>query len=97
MAYSLSFEQADCLLAALNKKADVYAPMLLKGTGRFSETDVVRYGKVNSAKDIVLNRKSEYSFKEQGMENNFSTALRKETSRKVIPVAEKIDGFQIFV
>lgn len=42
----------------------IYAPKRFKGTGRFSETDVVRYGKVLSPGDIVWDQRSDYSFKE---------------------------------
>jgi anaerobic sulfite reductase subunit A len=42
----------------------ICAPVLMKEEGCFSDTDIVRYGKVNSLDDIEWNKKSDYSFKE---------------------------------
>lgn len=64
MGFSLSNAQANQLIEKLNEQYDIYAPMFFAGTGRFSETDVIRYGKISRVEDIVFDRKSEYSFKE---------------------------------
>ena len=63
MGHLLTEAQADGLIAKLREKYDVYAPKLFPGTGRFSETDVVRYDTVEKARDIVFDKKSDYSFK----------------------------------
>ena len=49
MGHLLTEAQADGLIAKLREKYDVYAPKLFPGTGRFSETDVVRYDTVEKA------------------------------------------------
>ena len=57
-------EEAKSLFECLKQEYDVYAPRLFEGTGCFSDTDVVRYGKVDSFEEIIWDRKSDYSFKE---------------------------------
>ncbi|NCC43229.1 MAG: anaerobic sulfite reductase subunit A, partial [Clostridia bacterium] len=54
----------DQLLNTWMNSYDVYAPMLFSGDGCFSDTDVVRYGKISSFDQIVWDKKSDYSFKE---------------------------------
>lgn len=46
------------------KQYEIFAPKLMEGEGCFSDTDIVRYGKVNSLDEIEWERKSDYSFKE---------------------------------
>lgn len=48
----------------LQESYDVYGPKLYQGTGCFSDTDVVRYGQLESWEELVWDRKSDYSFKE---------------------------------
>lgn len=64
MGYQLTKTQMDELFRGLSETYDLYAPVLMKGEGCFSETDVVRYGKVTSPDEIVWDRKSDYSYKE---------------------------------
>jgi len=64
MGYQMTKEQADALFAAWTQQYDVFAPMLMRGDGCFSDTDVIRYGKVTSLDQIVWDKKSDYSFKE---------------------------------
>lgn len=64
MGYQLTVENLDNLLNLLSKNYDIYAPKLFKGDGCFSDTDVIRYGKINSISEIVFDKKSDYSFKE---------------------------------
>lgn len=52
------------LFEQLKKKYDLFGPKLFKGDGCFSDTDVVRYGKIEAWEDIVWEKKSDYSFKE---------------------------------
>ena len=46
------------------KSYDVYGPKIYQGTGCFSDTDIVRYGLLNSWEELVWDQKSDYSFKE---------------------------------
>lgn len=64
MGYQLSKADANALFTALSGQYDIWAPVLKKGEGCFSDTDIVRYDKVRSVDDIVWDKKSDYSFKE---------------------------------
>lgn len=64
MGYQMTRTQADALFARWAERYDVFAPVLMKGEGCFSDTDVIRYGKVTSLDQIVWDKKSDYSFKE---------------------------------
>ncbi|MDO5597604.1 MAG: hypothetical protein Q4F92_04570 [Acidaminococcus sp.] len=53
MGYQLNEETFQKVFDAWSRDYDLYAPKLYAGTGRFSETDVVRYGVIKSPEDIV--------------------------------------------
>ena len=64
MGYRLSKTQAKELFQRWAKTYDMFAPRLMEGEGCFSDTDIIRYGKVTSPDEIQWDRKSDYSFKE---------------------------------
>jgi anaerobic sulfite reductase subunit A len=64
MGYKLNSEKFNNFLAAIGDEYKVYAPILLKGKGTFSDTDTVRYGQVNNVEEIVFDKKSNFSPKE---------------------------------
>ena len=64
MGYNLSKEKADKIFQSWAEKYDVFAPVLMEGEGCFSDTDIIRYGKVKNLDDIEWKKKSDYSFKE---------------------------------
>lgn len=64
MGYRLSSDSLSKAFAAWSGDYDIYAPKNFEGTGRFSETDVIRYGKIASPEEIIWNERSEYSFKD---------------------------------
>lgn len=64
MGYQLSKMQAGQMFQTWTEKYDVFAPKLMEGEGCFSDTDIIRYGKVSSLDEIVWDKKSDYSFKE---------------------------------
>ncbi|MCD8225525.1 MAG: anaerobic sulfite reductase subunit AsrA [Clostridiales bacterium] len=64
MGYSLNIAQADALLSALAKDYRVYAPRRFRNQGRYSATDVIRYGEVGKFSEIVWQQKSDYPAKE---------------------------------
>ena len=64
MGYQLSKKNADEIFEKWTQKYDIFAPVLMKGEGCFSDTDIVRYGKIKKLDDIEWNTKSDYSFKE---------------------------------
>ncbi len=64
MGYQVSREAADRVFEQLGQDYDVFAPKVFAGEGCFSDTDVIRYGKVNTLDEIEWERRSDYSFKE---------------------------------
>ena len=64
MGYQLSKTKADGIFRQWAKKYDIFAPVVMEGEGCFSDTDIIRYVKVNSLDEIEWNKKSDYSFKE---------------------------------
>lgn len=64
MGYFINKEKVDDILTKLSYKYEILAPKLYKGEGCYSETDIVRYGKINELDEIVFDKKSDYSFKE---------------------------------
>lgn len=64
MGYQLSKTKANDIFHQWAEKYNIFAPKLMEGEGCFSDTDVIRYEKVNSLDEIEWNKKSDYSFKE---------------------------------
>lgn len=64
MALKLSRNAFDEVLKDLGKEYKVYAPIRMKGEGRFSDTDMVRYGEITGIDDIEINEKAHFSPKE---------------------------------
>ena len=64
MGYRLSRPGAGELFRKWARQYDVFGPKRMEGEGCFSDTDVIRYGKVSSLDEIVWDQRSDYSFKE---------------------------------
>ncbi|HUW41139.1 MAG TPA: anaerobic sulfite reductase subunit AsrA [Rectinemataceae bacterium] len=64
MAYRLSLSRMDELLEKMRESYTIYAPMRFEKRGRYSDTDLVRYDKIRSVRDIVYDEKSHFSPKE---------------------------------
>ena len=64
MGKRLNREEVHQFFEILQESYDVYGPKLYKGTGCFSDTDIVRYGQLGSWEELVWDKKSDYSFKE---------------------------------
>lgn len=64
MGYTLTRAEFDQVLAGLGEKYRLYAPVLKKGEGRFTDTDVVIYDFIRDSSQIEFEKKSDYSFKE---------------------------------
>ena len=64
MGYKLSIENFNRALKELSKEYKIYAPKVLEGKGRFSDTDMVRYGEISTVEEIEFNKKSQFSYKE---------------------------------
>lgn len=64
MGYKLSIENFNSALKELSKEYKIYAPKVLEGKGRFSDTDIIRYGEISTVEEIEFNKKSQFSYKE---------------------------------
>lgn len=60
----MGLSEFDRGLQALSKRFDILGPVRQPGTGRFSDTDVIGYGRVSSYSELVLDEKSYFSPKE---------------------------------
>lgn len=64
MGYLISRKTADGIFDRLSESHDIFAPKRFPGEGCFSDTDIIRYGRVASLDEIEFDRRSDYSFKE---------------------------------
>ncbi len=64
MGYELSNAKFDEILADLSKEYEILAPFRIKGGGRYSDTDNIKYMKVKNLSDIEHKEKSAFSPKE---------------------------------
>ncbi|KEH85628.1 MULTISPECIES: anaerobic sulfite reductase subunit AsrA [Clostridium] len=64
MGIKLSREKFDGYINKLKQDYKIYAPVVMKGKGAFSDTDVIRYSEVNSINEIEFDKKSNFSPKE---------------------------------
>jgi len=62
--YALSEVSCDALLREFRKDFRIFAPVRLEGRGRFSDTDMVRYGEIRNFREMELREKSLFSPKE---------------------------------
>ena len=54
MGYRLTLENMNKLIVQLQKNSEVYAPKVFEGEGTFSDTDRIRYGKINKIEEKNL-------------------------------------------
>lgn len=64
MGFHITDMQLNALFQTWQTNYHIYAPRNFSGGGRFSDTDCIRYGKIEHADEIVFDKKSDYSFKE---------------------------------
>ncbi|HWQ42106.1 MAG TPA: anaerobic sulfite reductase subunit AsrA [Desulfosporosinus sp.] len=64
MGYKFTPKTFNRLLDSLKKKYRIYAPILLKGKGRFSDTDLVGYDEIATIEEVIFTHKSYFSPKE---------------------------------
>ena len=89
MGYQMPRTAADRLFERLLKHYDIIAPKVFAGEGCFSDTDIVRYGKVSSLSEIEFEKKSDYSFKEALLPVNETLFYFTEDQTLVPSVPEK--------
>lgn len=64
MGYYVSSERMDKIINELKKEYKIYAPKRLEKRGWKPDTDLIRYGEINSVAEIVYDVKSDFSPKE---------------------------------
>jgi len=64
MGFNLTTVQFDTFISALTASYRVFAPTSVRGKGKFSDTNVIGYGEVQSFSEMVIDQKSYYSPKE---------------------------------
>ena len=64
MGFIMNHSRFNDFLEKIGEEYKIYAPILLKGKGTFSDTDTVRYGQIKSIDAVVFDRKSDFSPKE---------------------------------
>ena len=64
MGFQISSKDMNLFFNEIKNDYDIYAPTVYEDGGRFSDTDCIRYGKVNKIEEIEFEKKSEFSFKE---------------------------------
>ncbi|BCN31359.1 anaerobic sulfite reductase subunit AsrA [Anaeromicropila herbilytica] len=64
MGYILNQDRMQVILNELQKDYIIYAPQNKVGEGMYSDTDVVRYERIQQIMDVEFHKKSNYSFKE---------------------------------
>lgn len=64
MGFRVNLESLNKAFAELKKEYKIYAPTVVAGDGRFSDTDMVRYGEVDKVEDIEFVKKAQFSYKE---------------------------------
>ncbi len=90
MGYRLSKAEGEKLFGIWAKRYDMFAPRRMEGEGCFSDTDIIRYGKITSPEQIVWDQKSDYSFKEVLMAIN-ETLFYFTESQTAVPEGPKKD------
>ena len=64
MGYKVSFEEANKIFAKLQDEYEIWAPKRFVGRGRYSDTDMIKYDKVNTVEEIEYMEKSDFPAKE---------------------------------
>ncbi|SHJ69144.1 anaerobic sulfite reductase subunit AsrA [Tepidibacter formicigenes] len=64
MGFQIQNKDFNKILESLKKEYKIYAPKRFEKRGRFSDTDLIKYGEINSIEEIVYDEKSHYSPKE---------------------------------
>lgn len=64
MGYKITLENMNLLLEKLSTDYEIFGPKVFEGDGAFSDTDRVRYGKINKIEEVEFREKSAFSYKE---------------------------------
>ena len=64
MGFRVNLESLNKAFDELRKEYRIYAPTVIEGDGRFSDTNMVRYGEVSTVEEIEFEKKAQFSYKE---------------------------------
>lgn len=64
MGFILKSSEFNSILKQLQKQYRIFAPVVMKGKGNFSDTDCIRYQEINRIEEIEFEKKSNFSPKE---------------------------------
>lgn len=64
MGYVVNFEDANKILQKLQTEYEIWAPKRFQKKGRYSDTDIVKYDKINKVEEIEYKQKSDFPAKE---------------------------------
>lgn len=64
MGFRINQDMLNKVLKKWRNDYRIYAPKIFEGSGRFSDTDYIRYGEITDISEVVFDKKSDYSFKE---------------------------------
>ena len=64
MEFKMNLENLNEVFNELKNEYKIFAPTIMQGDGRFSDTDVIRYGEIDKVEDIEFERKAQFSYKE---------------------------------
>ena len=64
MEFKMNLENLNEVFSKLKNEYKIFAPTIVAGDGRFSDTDVIRYGEVSKIEDIEFEKKAQFSYKE---------------------------------
>ena len=88
MGFHITDMQLNVLFQTWQTNYHIYATRNFSGGGRFSDTDCIRYGKIEYADEIVFDKKSDYSFKEvlsTRFSNPFSSLRKGKPKKPIFP------------
>lgn len=64
MGFAINRDQMNALISRWQESCEVYAPKRFVGAGRYTDLDVIRYDKINTIEEAVLDEKSNFSYKD---------------------------------
>lgn len=61
MGYRMDLKDADRMFAKLQEEYEIWAPKRFVGKGRYSDTDLIKYARVDRAEEIEYREKIGFS------------------------------------
>lgn len=64
MGMNLSLDNFNEVFQKISEDYKIYAPKLFKGKGTYTDTDIVKYAEITNIDEMVVEQKSDFSYKE---------------------------------